>query len=266
MAGVFGYGDLMRAAPGLTMVTGTIDAGMPASNLYDPQPGMRTRFVSGTVVRFVVDFGAAVTAGLIVLGNTTLDNSGVVRAYASLTDPTGVAAEVFTTSTTTPDADRSRGQAVILRPADVSFRYLRIHIENPPGGFVDVGFLAVFPTVRLVSSMGFGFTEGRVAVGVREVNGFTGAEFGVPGLAQPRLARFALPTLRAAEYHGTLRAMLDDTGPADDVAWVPDSALSAAEMNRRTIYGGLARPGQDMVIARDRPMLASAVFSLVERV
>lgn len=266
MAGAFGYGDAIKAAPAISMISGTVDDGMPLSNLYDAQPSLRTRFVNAGTVRFVVDFGVAVTAGLIILGNTTIDTSGLIRLYGSLTDPTGVAAEIFNRSASAPDPDRSRGQVVDLLPADVSFRYLRVHIENPPGGVIDVGFVAVMRTLRLAHGIALGAAEGRLGVGARDQNSFTGAEFGVPGVVQPRVARFSLPGLVASEYHGTLRSMLDDLDPAQDVAWLPDTGLAQAELNRRTIFGGVVRPGQELLISRDRPVRASASYAIIERV
>ncbi|MBU8540803.1 hypothetical protein [Falsiroseomonas tokyonensis] len=265
MAGAFGYADAMRAAPAITMITGTVDDGMPLSNLYDDQPGVRTRF-NGSPVRFVVDFGASITAGLIILGNTTLDETGVVRFYGSLTDPTGFAAEIMNESVVTTNASFCRGQAALLLSADVSFRYLRIHIENAPGGVADVGFLAVFPTLRLNNGMAFGAFEGRLPTGTYDQNAFTGAEFPVPGLTAPRVARFTLPTLRTTEFYGTLRDMLDGLTIASNVAWVPETTLSALELNRRTLFGRLLNPGQEYGITRDRPLLGTTSFAIRERI
>lgn len=265
MAGAFGHADAMRVAPTITLAAGTVEDGMPLSSLTDPQPGMRTRLV-GSDVTLVVDLGAASTVGVLLIGNTTLTGAETVALTGSLSDPTGAdagAIALVSASATTPDLNR--GQVVILLPADVSVRYLRLEITGISAGFLDVGVLAAMATLRLIHGTGFGAVEGRLALGQRDRNPVTGAEFGVPGVFNPRLMRFTLPTLRAAEYGGTLRDMLGGLSVADDVLWIPETTLAQAELNQRSIYGGLMRPGEQFGIVRDRPLVASASFALVER-
>lgn len=267
MAGIFGHSDHMRVGAAVTIRIGTAVDTMPIEYLYDPQPGLRARIIpAGGIVSLVFDFGGAVAQGLVMAVNTTADGGETVQLRLSSADPTGAAGDVSNTLHSTAGADRTRGAAVCLLPADLSARYTRIDFGLISGTYFDIGTIAVMPTLRLQGGMAFGATEGRRTLGVADANPFTGSEFRVNGIWQPRYADFSLPRIRSTEYEGTLRDMLADVDAADDVAWIPDADLSQAELNARGILGGIKQPGADLGIARDRPQRSSARFRLVERI
>jgi hypothetical protein len=66
------------AAASVTALTGTTIAGMPLSNLADPQPRLRARLL-GSAVSLLVDFGAAVAIGAVAAISTTLSESATAR-------------------------------------------------------------------------------------------------------------------------------------------------------------------------------------------
>lgn len=266
MAGVFGFPDWLRRGVSISLRAGTAVDTMPLEYLYDPQPGLRARIIPAAgVISIVCDFGAAVSQGLVVIVNSTASGAETVRIRLSSADATGAAGDVSNTLHSTIDADRTRGAAVCLLPADLSARYMRIDVADIGAGIFDIGSLMAMPTIRLTNGMGFGATEGRRGLGIADRNEYTGAEFRVGGIAQPRYADFSLPSLTSAEYAGNIRNMIADATAADDVAWIPDDGLTQSELNLRTIIGGIKTPGEDLGIARDRPMRGTARFRIVER-
>ncbi len=266
MASLFGYPDRMRAGVSLTVNTGAAVDTMPAEYLYDPQPGLRARFTpdAGTLA-ITFDFGASVSIGLVMLVNTTLTGDETVRLYLNDGDPTFSSGNLSNTVHSATGATRTRGAAVCLLPADITARYMRLLITDISPAVLDIGGVSAMPTLRLERGIGFGMSEGRRSLGVMDYNEYTGAEFRVSGLAQPRYADFSLPSVSAAEYHGTLRDMIADVGLAEDVAWCPDDAMTQGELNARVLLGGIKRPGEDIGIVRDRPLRANVRFRLVER-
>lgn len=268
MPGAFGWSDWMRASPAITVTVGTAESGMPAENLYDPQPSLRARFIpSGGTVTIVVDLGASRQVGAICWINTTLTGAETLTVTGSTSDATGAAGDaIASTTATATDPDRNRGMVVKLLSADVAVRYLRLAWSGISGATLDIGGLAVMPTIRLQRDISPGMAQGRIPTGLRQANRYTGAEFRVAGLVNRRVARFTLPYLQATEYAGSIRNMLADTTPADDVLWIPLTTLSQAELNAQSIYGGLAVPDQEAMLTRDFPLNATASFMLTERV
>jgi hypothetical protein len=247
------------------MWTGTNESGMPTENLFDPQPGLRARFIPNGVntVQFIVDLGAVRTLGAMALVNSTLTGAETLRFRTSEVDPTVASFDYSIDATaTTPDA--TRGQITILRSADLSARYVWFRFTNC-AAVLDIGNIAVFETFRFAIRPGLGMVEGRLPSGILDRNPFTRTEHRLAGLVNARYARVTVPSILASEYDGTLRAVLDAVHPSDDVLWIPDTDLSAAELNRRSIYGALTRPGEDVGFSYNRPQRAQFSFQIAER-
>lgn len=100
----------------------------------------------------------------------------------------------------------------------------------------------------------------------RDSNAFTGAQFPVPAVVNPRAVSFTLASVTTAEAVAEYRDMKYAMGAANDALWIPDTGLSLNEMNARAIWGGVARPGEMAMIARSNFMLSSRSFTMVERV
>ena len=100
----------------------------------------------------------------------------------------------------------------------------------------------------------------------RNRNPYTGAEFPVPAIVNPRMATFTLPALSTAEARNQHRDMLRRLGAAGDALWIAELGDSLAERNRRAIWGAMNAPGEDAAISRDSLPLASRGFRMVERV
>jgi hypothetical protein len=100
----------------------------------------------------------------------------------------------------------------------------------------------------------------------RDRNPFTGAEFPVPAIVNPRFAAFALPALSVTEARNQHRDLLRRLGAAGDALCIAELGDSMADRNRRAIWGAMNAPGEDAAISRDRLPLASRGFRMVERV
>jgi len=55
-------------------------------------------------------------------------------------------------------------------------------------------------------------------------------------------------------------------GGAGEALWIPETSLSLAELNVRTIWGAVAAPGEEALATRDSPAGTSRSFRIVERV
>ncbi|MFM7612225.1 MAG: hypothetical protein ACKO9A_25535, partial [Alphaproteobacteria bacterium] len=100
----------------------------------------------------------------------------------------------------------------------------------------------------------------------RDRNPYTGAEFPVPAIVNPRMAAFTLPALSTAEARNQHRDMVRRLGAARDTLWIAELTDSMAERNRRAIWGAMNAPGEDAAISRESLPLASRGFRMVERV
>ena len=101
--------------------------------------------------------------------------------------------------------------------------------------------------------------------GVKE-DPYTGAEFPVPAIVNPRMAAFTLPALSTAEARHQHRDMVRRLGAARDTFWIAELSDSMAEQNRRAIWGAMNATGDDAAISRDSLPRSSRGFRMVERV
>lgn len=265
MAGAIGWRDWMRSGAAFTMVVGSSEDGMPSENLFDPQPGLRARFLSNAlgVVQFRIDLGDVRTLGAVAVVNTTLTGAETLRFRTSESDPDVTTFDYSTdVQATTPDA--TRGQITILRSADLSARYLSFRFTGC-GDVLDIGNISAFQTFRFAVRPGLGMVEGRIPSGIVDRNSYTRTEHRIAGIVQTRYARVSIPSILASEYGGDLRTMIDGVTPADDVLWIPDTDLSQEELNRRAIYGAVTRPGEDIGFTYSRPQRAQFSFQIAER-
>jgi hypothetical protein len=186
-----------------------------------------------------------------------LSGTGSSLVPAEVTGDTGtIAAEA---------EDANQGNVILTLPAPAVGRFLRIDIDNPAAAYTDVGVLAAGALWRLLRGTAYGIREGRVMLDRRDRNPFTGAEFPVPAIANPRLAAFTLPSLSVAEARSQHRALLAALGAAGDALWIAELNDGQAERNRRAIWGAVNAPGEDAVISRDNLPLSSRAFRIQER-
>ena len=159
----------------------------------------------------------------------------------------------------------NQGNVIMTLPAPALGRILRIDIENPTATFTDIGVLAAGQLWRVLRGTAYGIREGRVMLDRRDRNPFTGAEFPVPAIANPRMAAFTLPSLSVAEARGQHRALLAALGAAGDALWIAELNDTMAERNRRAIWGAVNAPGEDAAVSRDNLPLSSRAFRIQER-
>jgi hypothetical protein len=262
MAGAFLWDDKVAGALSITSLGVAPPAGMPLSNLRDPQPRLRTRFVANAA-SILVDFGATVAVEAVAVISTTLGTAATIRWQQGDT----VGAYSFDTTVLSADTgDAAGGNAILLNSAGAPGRYMQIDIADPSASQIDIGRLVAGPVWRLSRAFAYGVQEGRLILDRRDRNPFTGAEFPVPALANPRATRFSLPLLAAAEVKGQHRAMLRAMGAAGDALWIPDTGLSRAEMNIRSVWGAVAEGGSEAMASRDSFIGSSRSFTITERV
>ncbi|WP_372918762.1 hypothetical protein [Sandarakinorhabdus sp.] len=162
--------------------------------------------------------------------------------------------------------DAAQGNVVTLLSAPAVGRYMRVDLAAASATAIDVGRLVAGPLWRVSRALSYGVQEGREILDQRDRNPLTGAEFPRPALANPRFTRFSLAVLSSAEIRAQHRTMLAALAGAGEALWVPETTLTRAEMNQRSLWGAIASPGEEAAAMRDTPAGNARVFRIVERV
>ena len=239
MPAAFLYNNVATAAV-LTSAQATV-ASMPVANLQDPQPRRRVRFNAGTAT-LDADLLAAQSVDCVALISTTLSASATIRVR--LANVANFSAVLSDTGTINAEAqDEGQGNVVVVLPAPITARYVRIDLVDGAASLIDAGVLVAGALWRTERSIAYGIDEGRVILDRRDRNTFTGAEFPVPAVINPRYARFTLPVLSDNEVRNQHRALVRQLGAARDGLVIPDIADALAERNRRALWGALNEPG-----------------------
>jgi len=237
---------------------------MPITNLQDPQPRRRARLV-GSNATIIADLGAEVPVDCVALISTTLGAGALVRAR--LSNVANFSVTLADTWLLSAEAqDESQGNVMLVFSAPVTAQYLRVDLTDGAVPYLDIGLLVAGQLWRLQRGTAYGIREGRVMLDRRDRNPYTGAEFPVPAIVNPRMAAFTLPALSIAEARNQHREMLRRLGAARDTLWIAELSDSMAERSRRAIWGAMNAPGEDAAISRDSLPLASRWFRVVERV
>jgi hypothetical protein len=247
------------AAPSFTSAE-AVTPSMPIGNLSDPQPRRRAR-LTGVAVSIVADFGAARSVDCFGLISTTLSTGATIRARL------GTVLNTWTTDTGTLAAeaqDAAQGNVILTLGAPVTARFLRLDIADAPA-FTDIGLLVAGALWRAQRGMAYGVREGRMILDRRDRNPFTGAEFPVPAIANPRMAAFTLPSLSTSEARNRHLDLVRLLGAAKDGLVIMELNDTLAERNRRAIWGAINVPGEDAAVSRDSFPLSSRAFRVVER-
>lgn len=266
MPAAFLHTDLVAAATSISEVGTAALAALPLANLRDPQPRIRTRWQPASA-SVVVDLGVLTSLSCVALIGTSFGAAGgspTVRVRLATDSGFGI----ITWDTTAGDpatTAAANGNIVVLRSTAAAGRYLRVDLTDPAASLLDVGRLVAGPLWRLSHGPSFGMAEGRMMLDRRDRNSFTGAEFPVPAVRNPRQATFTLPLISAADAIGEYRTMRDTLGAVGDVLWIPDDSLSRAELNQRCIWGAVAQPGESALLPRTHFAVHSRSFTITER-
>ncbi|WP_431304039.1 hypothetical protein [Sediminicoccus sp. BL-A-41-H5] len=186
-----------------------------------------------------------------------------LSATGSSLDTTAIAHDTGAVPAST--GDEANGNVVLLRSGAATARYLLVDVADASLPAIDIGILAAGPLWRLARGMAYGVREGRMILDQRDRNPLTGAEFVVPALANPRFAAFTLPALSRAEATDAHRDLVRRLGAARDALWIPETADSRAETNRRAIWGAVNQPGEEAAAVRGSFPLLNRAFRIVER-
>jgi hypothetical protein len=267
MATAFLWNNVLASAYMGDVGTGALSV-LPLSNLQDPQPRLRTRWVPATGISIWADLGASMEVSAVAFICTTLGLAGgTPTVRAQLSDDAGFATAAWDTGTVSVStSDAAGGNVVLLHETSATGRYMRIDIDDAAASELDVGRIVAGPLWRPATSFAFGMQEGRMVLDRRDRNPHSGAEFPVPAVFNPRQASFTLPYVSRADAIAQWREMLDTLGAVGDVLWIPDDTLAPAELNRRCIWGAAMPPGESALLQRAGFLHHTRAFTLTERV
>jgi hypothetical protein len=209
-----------RVATGSVASAQATIATMPITNLQDPQPRRRARLM-GSAATIVANLSAEVPIDCVALISTTLGAGSKVQAWLSNIMNFSVPFADTGLVNAEPQ-DESQGNVMLVLPARVTARYLRIDVTDGAAPYMDIRLLVAGQLWRLLRGTAYGIREGRVMLDRRDRNPYTGAEFPVPAIVNLRMAAFTLPALSTAEARNQHRDMLRRLGAARDTLWIAE--------------------------------------------
>jgi hypothetical protein len=167
MPAAFLYNNVATAAV-LTSAQATV-ASMPVANLQDPQPRRRVRFNAGTAT-LDADLLAAQSVDCVALISTTLSASATIRVR--LANVANFSAVLSDTGTINAEAqDEGQGNVVVVLPAPITARYVRIDLVDGAASLIDAGVLVAGALWRTERSIAYGIDEGRLMLDRGRVSG-----------------------------------------------------------------------------------------------
>ena len=114
-------------------------ATMPITNLQDPQPRRRARLM-GSSATVTADLGAEVPVDCVALISTTLGAGVLVQAR--LSNVANFSVTLADTGVLNAEAqDEGLGNVVLVFPAPVTARYLRVDLTDRAAPYIDSGCL-----------------------------------------------------------------------------------------------------------------------------
>ena len=227
---------------------------MPRSNLLDPQPRLRAQLL-GSIASILVDFGADSAIEAAALISTTLPSNATVRWRIGAGESQLEAVALFDLSLTDP--------GTVVFPSGWTFNRASAGLTfDATGQLVQVA--ADTPHYRwdpvTFACLGMLLEVDPLILERRDRNPLTSAEFPVPASSgcqrSPTPASPATPCLSihtSAENGTQHRDMLRAMGAVGDALWIPETGLSHAELNARSLWGAIAAPGDEPVSTRDSP-------------
>jgi len=263
MAAAFLHDDVIASAVFLGDLGTSAQPSLPLSNLADPQPRVRTRWIPATASIYI-DLGAPRAVSCLALIGTNLGAASLVRWRIGSDAGFGVSA-YDSGSVAAQTSGAINGNVVLLHPTSATGRYMRLEISSAGAAYLDIGRIVAGPLWRTLRQVSYGAAEGRLILDRRDRNPHTGAEFAVPAVVNPRMATFTLPLISDEEVVGEWRQMRDRLGGVGDALWIPNDELSLPELNQRAIWGAAQRPGESLMVHANFAG-HSRQFSIVERV
>jgi hypothetical protein len=156
MPGAFLYDNVAKGAV-LNSAQATVPS-MPLANLQDAQPRQRARLNAANAT-IDVDLLAALLVDCVALLSTTLSANATTRVR--LANMSSFATVQADTATINAEAqDEAQGNVVLVLPAPVMARYLRIDLTDGAAPYLDIGLLVAGQLWRLQRGTAYGIREG----------------------------------------------------------------------------------------------------------
>ena len=120
-------------------------------------------------IRITADLGAEVPVDCVALISTTLGAGAMVQAR--LANVANFSVTLADTGPVNAEAqDESQGNVVLVLPAPVTARYLRVDLTDGAAPYMDIGLLVAGQLWRLQRGTAYGIREGRVMLDRRDRN------------------------------------------------------------------------------------------------
>lgn len=244
----------------LASVSGTSSPVQPWTQLLDPQPRHRA-VVNATSCFFILDLLSVAPRDLFGLVCTTLTGAESVQLRASATDPTVTTSLLHNTTIASQTASKWYGNHWRLLSSPISVRYVRWDISGAAAP-IGIGVPPCGLLFRPGRNHSLRRQRGRNDLSVRDVNVDTGTHHGLVGPA-PRAWRVTFPGMTATEIDTTMEDADRDVTLARDVAFVPDTDMTVAQLAQFAIWGAWKEPGA-LGDQQFLPVIGRQ-FSLIER-
>lgn len=257
-SGTFSAGAVQRVAiaGGPTEAAAVVNGSVAATSSQPMRPMSVVAIRADDTVLFVrrlAFYGSRLTNGQMV----------ALTSYGGGVSTLDDAARVYYAEGPASASDESNGNFFQVLPQTVTARYVRLDVLGAPVSGCDIGNILVGSMWRSAFAPAYGLREGRIILDQRDQNPYTGAQFPVPAVANPRTATFTLP-VKSTEV-GSHRELLLKLGAARDTLWIPDGSLDAAELAKRALWGAVASPGDEAALSRSNYSFHERAFRIIER-
>jgi hypothetical protein len=206
----------------------------PASTLQNPHVGRKWRSLTNADA-LTCDLLTPRSFDTVAIIGTNLTAAGVTRVRVSNTDPSGITAEVSNPGSVPGAVDPSYGRLVVLLPAPVSGRFVRIDLSDTSLSYIEAGrgVIALRNQVAINFVPGATDTNTDPAIKKKSRGGQTYID---PASPDPfRTWEFSFDTLKETERFGFVEQADLLNGSRKDVLLCRNPA--SANLSRDTMWG-----------------------------
>ncbi len=212
----------------------------PASLVQDPHLGRQWRTLFGLAESYLLaDFGSATAIELVALFGTTLSASTTWRVRLSTADAIGVAGDAYDSGLVTAPVGLAYGGATILvLPAPVTARYLRIDLADEDADQIAVGRLVAGLLWRPTYNYRIGYQ--RYVTDASAIDETPEGHAFVLARAPRRGLRVDFGWVTADEVAASIEPAMRHVGRHRDILLVLDTA--STDLPRDSVWGQPAGP------------------------